>query len=69
MEVEDSGSGIPLEYKENIFEPLFTTKQKGTGLGLSSVKNIVEEHGGKITFSNNPTIFAIELPKKQPHKS
>jgi signal transduction histidine kinase len=63
IDVEDSGPGIPEEKLDRIFEPLFTTKQTGTGLGLASVKNIIEQHGGKITVSNNPTRFTIKLPK------
>jgi signal transduction histidine kinase len=59
----DSGSGIPDEVMNQIFEPLFTTKQQGTGLGLASCKNIVELHKGKITVKNNPTTFTVRLPK------
>ena len=59
----DSGIGIPQEFMNKIFDPLFTTKQKGTGLGLASCKNIVEQHNGKISVKNNPTTFSIRLPK------
>ncbi|WKT58039.1 HAMP domain-containing sensor histidine kinase [Candidatus Nitrosotenuis chungbukensis] len=68
IEFEDSGKGVSEEHKTRIFEPLFTTKQKGTGLGLTSVKTIIEQHGGSITFSNNPTVFSIILPKNQHEK-
>lgn len=64
IEVQDQGPGVPLDTMDKIFDPLFTTKQTGTGLGLVSCKNIVEQHGGKIMVSNNPTTFTIILPKK-----
>jgi signal transduction histidine kinase len=63
IKVQDSGSGVPKEISSDIFKPLVTTKQKGTGLGLASCKNIVEQHGGSISFSNNPTVFIVTLPK------
>lgn len=63
IEIQDSGPGVPIDIMDKIFEPLFTTKQIGTGLGLVSCKNIVEQHGGKITVRNNPTIFTVIMPK------
>lgn len=63
IEVQDQGPGVPLDTMDKIFDPLFTTKQTGTGLGLVSCKSIVEQHGGKIKVSNNPTTFTIILPK------
>lgn len=62
IKIEDSGPGIPSEIINKIFDPLFTTKQEGTGLGLASCKNIVEQHKGDITVTNNPTTFTITLP-------
>jgi len=62
IEVADSGTGIPPENLDKIFAPLFTTKQRGTGLGLSSCKNIIEQHGGKISVKNTPTTFTIMMP-------
>jgi len=63
IEIEDTGNGIPENMMDKIFEPLFTTKEYGTGLDLKTCKNIIEQHKGKITFRNNPTIFTIMIPK------
>lgn len=63
IDFQDSGPGIPSKNLSEIFEPLFTTKQHGTGLGLVSCKNIVKQHGGKISVKNNPTTFSVTLPK------
>lgn len=57
----DSGKGIDEQTLPRIFDPLFTTKQHGTG--LATCKNIIEQHGGKISVKNNPTTFSILLPK------
>ncbi len=67
VKVSDTGVGIADEIHEKIFEPLFTTKQVGTGLGLSSCKNIIEQHGGKISVSSKAgkvTTFTLKIPKK-----
>jgi len=63
LQIQDTGSGIPDDVMQKIFEPLFTTKHNGTGLGLPICKKIVEDHGGKISVTNNPTTFTITLPK------
>ncbi|HPC38301.1 MAG TPA: response regulator [Exilispira sp.] len=65
--VSDTGVGIPKEIQDKIFEPFFTTKQAfyGSGIGLSTVKMIVEEHNGFITFESEAskgTNFYIYLP-------
>ncbi|MBT0607262.1 sensor histidine kinase [Aequorivita echinoideorum] len=62
--VTDNGVGVPLENRESIFEPQFTTKTSGMGLGLGMVKNIVETYGGKITLDSSPekTTFKISFP-------
>ncbi|MDE1863475.1 MAG: DUF4242 domain-containing protein [Thaumarchaeota archaeon] len=65
IRVQDSGPGIPETVLPMIFEPLFTTKQHGTGLGLPSCKNIVEQHGGTIFATNNPTTITVVFPKRQ----
>jgi PAS domain S-box-containing protein len=63
--VADSGPGIPLEAKQKLFLPYFSTKRRGTGLGLAIVSRIVAEHGGSIRVEENRptgTKFVIELP-------
>jgi nitrogen fixation/metabolism regulation signal transduction histidine kinase len=64
IEISDNGKGIPAEQLDKIFIPHFTTKSTGSGIGLSVVKQIVENHGGKITFEsieNQGTTFTIFL--------
>ncbi len=63
IDVQNSGSPIPDESLQRIFEPLFSTKKYGTGLGLPSCKNMIEQHHGTLSAKNNPTTFTILLPK------
>ena len=68
IDIEDSGTGIPVAIRDRIFDPFFTTKGvgKGTGQGLAICYNIVVKmHGGKITFDsteNQGTTFHLALP-------
>jgi signal transduction histidine kinase len=50
--VEDSGSGVPPEMREQIFNPFFTSKKDGVGLGLSIVAKIVDDHRGTIRLED-----------------
>ena len=65
LKVSDSGPGIPEEIVDQIFKSFVTTKEEGLGIGLSICRTIIENHGGRITFSNRrlsgPT-FTIQLP-------
>jgi signal transduction histidine kinase len=45
----DQGPGIPLDIREKVFDPLFTTRAEGTGLGLAITHKTVTAHGGKIS--------------------
>ena len=67
VEVVDTGTGIPPDIIDKIFEPFFSTKEvgKGTGLGLSTVYGIVKQTGGFIYVDSTPgaTAFRIFLPR------
>ncbi|MDB5608967.1 MAG: hypothetical protein JWP25_5867 [Bradyrhizobium sp.] len=69
IRIRDNGAGIPLEVKEKMFNPFFTTKPagEGTGLGLSMSHDIVvKQHGGKIDVDTEPGVFTefiITLPR------
>lgn len=68
FEIEDTGSGMPQETVDRVFEPFFTTRQRGTGLGLAIVKKIIDLHGGKIEVTSEAqkgTRFKFYLPNKQ----
>ncbi len=55
VEVSDSGTGIPPEVRDRIFEPFFSTKPKGrgTGLGLPTVLRLMQLHGGFLTVDSD----------------
>ena len=53
--VRDSGPGILAEDIPKIFEPFFSKRRGGTGLGLAIAHRIMQEHGGKLIASNNPS--------------
>ena len=68
VEVCDSGSGIPPEIVQRIFEPFYTTKEpgRGTGLGLHISHTVIARHGGRIEVDSRPgrTCFVVSLPPR-----
>jgi signal transduction histidine kinase len=52
VSVSDSGSGIPPEQVEKVFNYYYTTKEKGSGLGLPIAHRIIEAHGGQLKMES-----------------
>ena len=65
LTIADTGTGIPNERLEKIFDPYFSTKKEGSGLGLASCYSIIQKHNGWIyvdSSEHNGTTFTIYLP-------
>ena len=70
IEVEDNGVGIDPKDHERIFHAFYQSadNKPGTGIGLSIVKNIVDQHHGKVSVSSQPghgSTFTVVLPVRQ----
>lgn len=66
--VENTGVAIDAAVIDKIFKKFFTTKQgkNGTGLGLSIVKNVVDEHGGKISVTSSAEVTTFKVTFNDP---
>ena len=67
IQIVDNGLGISTEHQPHLFEPFFTTKPvgKGTGLGLATSYQIIEKHGGYLTYESvkgQGAKFVIDIP-------
>jgi PAS domain S-box-containing protein len=65
ISISDTGSGLPQQQADRIFDAFFTTKLHGTGMGLSISRSIVESHGGRLWADGNSprgATFHITLP-------
>ena len=68
VEIRDTGTGIPQNLLDKIFDPLFTTRMIGTGLGLPASDVIMRKHGGSVkvkSTSASGTIFVVRLLKSK----
>ena len=65
IKIGDSGTGIPFEDREKIFDPFYTTKNDGSGIGLSICHRIISDHHGTIDVSESEyggTEMIIHIP-------
>lgn len=68
--VADDGPGVPVEERERIFDPFYTTKPvgQGTGLGLSVATAVAEDHGGRVELGEDDALggarFTLVLPRE-----
>jgi signal transduction histidine kinase len=70
VSVSDTGSGIPSENLENIFEPHVSYRKEGSGLGLSICRDFIKAHGGEMWAESGGrgkgSVFHFTLPKSRP---
>jgi nitrogen fixation/metabolism regulation signal transduction histidine kinase len=61
--LSDNGKGIDPEIRDKVFLPFFTTRKDGAGIGLTLSKNIIEAHGGYLSYQTDEdkTSFVICL--------
>lgn len=64
IEIENSGSSIPPDQREQIFIPFFTTKDEGPGLGLAVARQVMNQHGGSISVQSegDRVKFTLKIP-------
>ena len=67
VRISDDGAGLTPGAKENLFEPLASTKQNGLGLGLPIARALARAMGGDLTVEETERkTFRLELPRARP---
>ena len=68
LQIKDNGSGIEEKYRDQIFDPYFSTKGSGSGLGLVIAKEFMRSMDGTITYETHTegkqreTVFTLRFP-------
>jgi C4-dicarboxylate-specific signal transduction histidine kinase len=65
VSIEDTGTGVDQSKMDQIFKPMFTTKERGLGIGLSICHSIIANHNGRIWVAQGGergSVFQFELP-------
>jgi signal transduction histidine kinase len=72
IKVEDTGSGVPPDLAERLFEPFVTGRAEGTGLGLAIARELADAHGGRLELRRaggdapgKGAVFTLELPLEE----
>jgi signal transduction histidine kinase len=79
IEVHDDGPGVPVKYRELIWERFergaqrYNAARPGTGLGLAIAKGLVQAHGGAISYEDSDLLggacFVVFLPQRTTHEA
>lgn len=72
VRVTDNGRGIPAADRKQIFKLFFTTRRSGSGMGLPIVRQVVRDHGGRITVRSREgvgTAITFSLPSEEAFKT
>jgi C4-dicarboxylate-specific signal transduction histidine kinase len=67
IRIKDSGPGVAIQLRDQIFIPFYTTKEEGSGIGLSLCRQIIYQHGGTIR-ANFPEEGGSEFIVTLPHQ-
>ena len=63
IQIFDDGPGVPVDIRNEVFDPFVSGKENGTGLGLALASKIISDHDGWISLDSvsGNTVFTISL--------